>query len=193
MPEIYRVATEWTGFAGSPGLTQMYFEASSGPLTSEASAAVANVRTFWNSISDRIPPVVSLQVQASVECFDVASGAPITVLNATPAAVVTGTSTGDFATPAGGLIQWRTGQVIGRRFLSGRTFLVPLGGTTYDALGTLDDACIADLLAAANVLIAASPSLDVWHKPVNQTGGIASHVVSAVVPDRAAVLRSRRD
>jgi hypothetical protein len=91
------------------------------------------------------------------------------------------------------------------RRVRGRTFIVPIGGASLAGDGTLDATKQGNIQSAANTLVAsaaATVQLVIWSRPFpgdpNNGGSFArdgsSHPVkSALVRDKVAMLRSRRD
>jgi len=153
------------------------------------------MQTFWIAVKDRIPAGVSLQVQNSGDVIDEASG-ELTGgwTGGTPPDPTVGTGSGGYAANAGFLVQWGTGAVVGGHRVKGRTFIVPAIQGAYDGDGTVDAATISIIGVAATTLVTAlGGSMRVWHRPVGGSGGQALAVTSALVPDRAVQLKSRRD
>ena len=196
---IGKVQTILSGFTGAPGLINLYWNgAVAGTFTAaDATAAVAAVRTLLSGVSAMFGNGVSMQVQSAVETMEATTGQLIGVEAATPVAVLAATGTGNVLTAEGPLIQWFTAAVVGRRLLRGRTFIIPGATAQLSTVGTVLPTAVTTILAAANAYIATTgPSPVIWHRPVPYaTGGngLASEIVSAQVPLKVAVLRSRRD
>jgi hypothetical protein len=75
----------------------------------------------------------------------------------------------------------------------GRTFLVPLASGAFENNGTLATTTLATLNAAATQLITdLAGELKVWHRPNAAGPGSNVTVLTAQVPDMAAVMKSRR-
>ena len=107
---------------------------------------------------------------------------------------VSGTGVGAYTAPSGCVINWRTAGVVDGRRLRGRSFMVPLHGGAYDSDGTISAAALTSLRTAlATFQAAAAPVLQVWSRPLDGAGGSNHTVTSADIPDKAAILRSRRD
>jgi hypothetical protein len=207
MTTLYRIRTVWSSFPGAPGYTNLYF-GTTDPLLAGATLAAASVRSFWQSLNGMIPNGASLLVESAVALIEDFSGEQTGELAVSPApAVVTGTSTGAYTAPSGAVITWGTGAYRFGRKVKGRTYIVPLGAGSYDATGTLEATHQSGLQSAANALIATGAHLVVYSRPraakaaeridgsdaVAARVGASTGVTSAVVADRAAVLRSRRD
>src|SRR4029453_16202486 len=149
---MMRVVTVWSGAAGMPGYTNMFFDGFIEGAGSAASVA-DRVRTFWDAIKVYIPSVITLTVQPSVAQINPGTGAlqddyPLTTA---PVAVV-GTGAGPYTAPAGACINWKTNTVIAGKKLRGKTYVVPLSGGSYDSAGTLLAGALTTLNAAAVTL-----------------------------------------
>jgi hypothetical protein len=185
----------WTGISGLPGYTKMRFF---GELTAVADldAAAANFRTWLAAAAAQVPSGVSIQVQgsASLHADDGLLTGELPI--ATPPAVVTGAGSGNYAAPAGALVRWITSGINGGHKVEGRTYIVPLSGGGLETNGTLANAYRTGLLAASIVFANSSPSPAVNSRayPSNPLRGNQTHEINnAIVPDKAVILRSRRD
>lgn len=196
---IGRVQAVLTGFTGAPGLMQFYWNgAAPGAFTgADATAAIAAVRALLLGCASAISTTVAIQVQPAVEVVEATTGQLISVVPGTAVASVAGTSGGSMLAAEGPLLQWYTALVVGRRILRGRTFLTPSGTGSVQANGQVTAAVAAACTAAGTTYLGSAPAQPViWHRPIPfLTGGngVASPIVSAVVPLKVAVLRSRRD
>jgi hypothetical protein len=183
-----RHRTVWNGFVGGPGVSTLYWD---------IAAATPNLtawNTFLTAIASRIASTVVLQSQNSGDVLDDVTGAIIGSWTGAAQAAVLGSSTGVYSAPAGGVINWRSAGIVNGHRVRGRTFLVPMGGAQYDADGSLGTTALTSMRSAlATFQAAASPNLLVWHRPVGGSGGNSFPVTSADIPDKSAILRSRRD
>lgn len=195
---LARVRTVLTGFPGGPGISTHYFLDSAG--------SVAAVAAFWAACVTQMPITVTAQVQPSGDIIDPANGAIVGSFNETGQPFSRGTSDISYAAPAGAVIRWNTNGVAAGKRIRGRTFIVPLFGGAYQSDGSLSPSCLNALTNAASGLAAALPlSFSIWHRPKFGprpvaggprpliTAGTSSQVTSSSVPDKVAVLRSRRD
>lgn len=191
---ITRITAQWTGFRGAPGYSNFFFD---GALSTEggvAAAAVA-VRGFFQAIREQLPSGSRIDVQATADIIDEASGQITSVVDFAQPAQVLGSSTGSYSAATGAVVNWNTQDYVNGRRVRGRTFIVPLASGSFDSSGDIAGATLTTLRTAADALVTATldAPLCVWHRPVGGAGG-SSHVVSsATVPDLGAVLRSRRD
>lgn len=191
---IYRVNCAWQNWPGAPGVTTFY--ASPGPVQVDIDA----VRTFFNALTGLIPVGLTIQVPSSGDVIDETTGTITSAWSvATTPAVVTGTATGSYAGNAGAVIHWLSVGIVNGRRVRGRSFIVPITGSAYDAAGSLSTATITTLTNAANALEASSFPMTIWSRPVtnavppatNRAG--SQHQVNSIrIPDLAVSLRSRR-
>ncbi len=203
MTQLMRVKLLWTGFSGGPGVTNLFFGtqgSSDGAwITPEQMTQVTTqVDAFCNAVNSRLPASVSLQVDKTTEVIQTATGQIFDYKTLTPFARANGSGTGAYSAASGAVVNWYTSGVRNGRRVRGRTFLVPLAGSALDTNGTLADAASGGLQTAATALLAptaAGAVLHVWSRPTTPGGsdGIAYPVISARVPDKVAILTSRRD
>src|SRR5665647_270653 len=139
-----RVQAVGTGLPGSPDLWNFYWNGAVAGVfdAADATAAIAAVRTLFNSVSLCFQSAHSIQVSPIVEVFEATTGALISTVTGTAVAAVIGTGTGTPLTAEGPLLQWHTGLVVGRKLLRGRTFLVPSMSGTLDLSGSVTAARI---------------------------------------------------
>jgi hypothetical protein len=195
---VATIKTTWTGGPSSPGLTVMNVEHSG---TSDWAAAVAAVAAFWNMMKGGIPNEYSLQVEPLIEFYAEGSGqltGEAYVGTAQTPAPIVGTGAGGYAAGVGGRVDWLTSDIRNGRRVRGRTFMVPLVSSNYDANGQVAATNTTYWGTQAQTLIDALESalcpLVVWSRPsvANPVGQITP-VIGVSVPNKAAVLRGRRD
>lgn len=199
MAQMAKVTINWTGLPGGPGYTNLYFTDISGPSTVDQTlvdSAVSKTDAFLTAVRTRLPTSIITQVSSTVEAVDETTGALVGFWTGTPAASAAGGGGGTYSAPVGAVVSWYTSTVRNSRRIRGRTFLVPLATTAYEADGSLLGTYITSLNAAAATLIAtgASAELGVWSRPSSKgaSDGDWALVTSFRVPDMAAVLTSRR-
>lgn len=190
MAAIYQIRCTWTGVVGG-GVTTFYTDAT------HAAAALDQVNAFWEAIKGLIPNSITINVPGEGASYDDVTGA---VGGGWAIGVSTnhqGTSSAPYSAPSGAAINWTTGVTVGRRRLQGRTFLVPLGNNAYQEDGTLAAGALTTLRgAAATMLTAAGDFLfKVWSRPSVKNSGVgtSAYISGSNVPDKAAILTSRRD
>lgn len=201
MPELLQVRTVHTGYTGAPGYTNMYFFGDPMSPASVTTACTA-VKAFWVAVASTFPSIWSCAIDGDLSVLDEATGDLIrTVAGSSTSA----TSGGGVSTHAGGVgacCTWTTSAVHGSRRLKGRTFMVPLCITAYEADGSLAPTYRTILSDAANTLRAVA-NFGVWGRPrdadpdavppVTALTGEWSGATASSVRDKVAILRSRRD
>lgn len=194
MPVLYHVTARWTGFPGAPGYSNFYL-GTTDPLAEGAQEAADAVAEFFDSIKAFFSNTIVIRVLTEVETIDDATGDLVDTIPVVPSiSSTTGTSASGFSGPTGFLINWKTAAVVGGRRLRGKTFLVPGAFNQFEADGTITAGALTILNNAANAYrthVGIAPV--VWHRPVGGAGGSSAPITSASAPDKAVVLRSRRD
>lgn len=182
---LNRVRVLWQNFSGAPGYTNHYV----GSLVTAQTA----IRQFYQDTSTFYPTGLTVSVPSSGDQINEATGQIIGSWSGSAQTNVTGTGAGNYSGPSGAIVNWRTSLVVNGRRPMGRTFLVPLVVANYDNSGTLASATVTGIQNAANALITAlAGELKIWHRPDTKGPGVGATVISAQVPDMAAVLKSRR-
>lgn len=199
MVTVYRITALWSGFAGAPGYSKFSFL----DLTDDTkrNAAGAAIRTFFASINTYIPNLTTIQVQPGIDEFNVTTGELVgaNAMTVTPAVVTSGISAVPYVGGAGLAVTWVTSSIFHGHRVRGRTFIVPTASAS-DTDGTIAPGVVTAVQAAGNVFAAsASADLQIWSrvytKPpakLEQIDGATAPVISCVVKDMAAQLRSRR-
>lgn len=206
---VLRFKVEWTGFTGAPGYTNLFFGGTGDFYVPEdMTQAVTKIDAFLNALNSRLPSTATTKLNHTVETIRVADGALTDFDTAPSFSRANGTGTGNYSAASGACVSWYTDGIRNNRRVRGRTFLVPLAGSALAANGTLDDAAVGALQTAANDLITPTasgarlyvyarptPIKDATGKPTGEynADGVAFPVVSARIPDKVAILRSRRD
>lgn len=192
--DMLKVSVRWTGFVGAPGYSNFYF-AGGGGLISDAQQVTDRVHTALGSLTGGLPSSVTLNIDPEVEVIDSDTGVIQGYQQVDPDNAISGTGTGGYSGPSGGVVNWRTDDLRNGRRIRGRTFIVPMDGDSYESDGTLSTAALTQLNNFASVLRTGDfdSELGVWSRPVGGSGGVFATVTGHSVPDMAAVLRSRRD
>ncbi|HZX41172.1 MAG TPA: hypothetical protein VFE93_04985 [Myxococcaceae bacterium] len=184
---IFKVQCVWTGFIGAPGYTTLYF-GNAGP------PPVAAIRQWFFAQVTALANVVTIQVPAAGDSVDEATGVINGAWTAATSAAVTGTGGTAYSAPSGYIVNHTTPVIVNGRRVRGRSFMVPAASAAYDTTGTITTGVLANIQAAnAAFLTAVSGTFVVWHRPVGGAGGVAAGVTAISTPDKACVLRSRRD
>lgn len=185
MADLERIVVDWNGLSGLPGVSVFY-----GALAGNANASL---KTFFTSCQSIFPAGLTWTIPGGGDLVDSATGAITgTWINGAGGGQVAASGAAAHAAGTGAYVNWRTGVVIGRRRLMGRTFLAPIMNSAYDNQGTIVAANLTTLQNAANALVTAG-NTRVWHRPnAAHTGGQAGVVSVATIPDQVTSLRSRR-
>jgi hypothetical protein len=154
----------------------------------------SGVRTAYQNLTSILSTGVTITVPDTGEKIEDTTGVLDSVWSSTTPAPVVGAAGGVVAGGVGACITWKTGGIIDGRRLRGRTFIVPLSSTAYEANGTLTTAALTALNAFGTAMLASGP-LAVWHRPTSEAAadGNSYGVVSFSVRDKVAFLSSRRD
>jgi hypothetical protein len=180
-----RVPVVWTTGVGGAGVSVFY--------SGDTDDLTTNLATFFNAVKGFFPSVVTWSIPAAGDKIIDETGHLAGAWAGGTAATIAGTGgVGTYIAGTGAYVRWITGAVVGTHKLQGRTFLAPLISGTFDAAGTLNDANVATMQAAATAL-AASNKLIIWHRPhPGGSDGTNRLVIAAVVPDKVTSLRTRR-
>lgn len=191
---IMRVTLQWTGFDGAPGYTNLYFGAGGG-FISDVGQVLDRIDSALEDVISVFPAGLRIGVNSEVAFLDESTGVVTSFEDDGTIRGWTSNNAGPYSATSGAVIIWRTDDVRNGRRIAGRTFMVPLAGSSYESDGTLSVSARQQLLDFGNALAAwdLDSELMVWSRPVNGSGGVGATVTSVQVPDMAAVLRSRRD
>lgn len=201
MAALFRATVVQTGYSGAPGYTNLYAVHSDPPSTG-AQDLVDAVFALFNNIAPQMCQGWAFSIQSDVAVVEDTDGSIDSFISTTPATQSVFAPAGTYSSPTGAVVDWLTNTVVNSRKVMGRTFFVPLGGGSYQADGTLATATVTALNAhTATYLAAAGPTKAVWSRPYTAvpgkprptTPGSTAPIVGRRVPDKAAVLRSRRD
>jgi len=198
MTNISRVRVALTGFTGGPGVATFY--------ALDAPTLVPSLRTFWGAVAAKMPTTVSVKVQSSGDIIEDTTGELVGGWATTDAVGVVGADSATYPAPVGACISWLTGTILDGKRLKGRTFIVPLGGGSYQLDGTISAVNVTALTTAATNYVAATvANALVWHRPrvakaadgsrpaVTARAGANGAIIQGFCVDKAMVLTSRRD
>lgn len=185
MPNMYRVRTVFTGVAGTPWYSNLYFDVSQSTPLSSQEAAFA----FWGTLQGFIDNSLTYNVEGSVATVRSEDG-ELTDIAGLPDALQAGLGTGESMSRAlQGLIRASTSNFAGGRRIKGRVFVPGLTETSNEE-GRPAPALLTAMNNAGDGLISdADSQWVVWSKK----NGTMNAVVSASAWTEFAVLRSRRD
>jgi hypothetical protein len=188
----YRVG--WNSGSTNPGVTVFHGRTTTGANEVTASQGLADrVRAFFDGIKTVIAGGVTWNFPGEVTWLNTSTGELESVQTPNAPANVVSTGAGTYSAPSGCRVEWRTGAIVSGRRLRGRTYFVPLVSNGYDTTGTIAAATITAVKAAADTYALAGPTSAVQPVIWSRTHGIAADITSSIIPDEAAVLRSRRE
>lgn len=204
MTEILRVRSEWTGFNGAPGFTNLFFRdfTTDGPggttgTVENATAAVERVRNFFGGLAQLLPDDVTITPDSNVDLLEDSTGELLDSFTSTSGGAIQGTDTGGYQAAGGACITWRTGGIRNGRRIIGRTFLVPMAGSLFNTTGQIIPSVQQIIQTQANQLLnpAGTPDLGIYARPTAPGAADGQWTVAraASVPSRGSILRSRRD
>lgn len=197
--DITRITARWGGFAGAPGYSNFYFSSGfldGGIFGEEAELLAGRVADAFEALSPVLPRNVTIDIEPEVAVIDSDTGVAQSFTSIDPPEVDLPTGSAQpFAGPAGAVVTWRTNDLRNGRRIRGRTFLVPLSTTAYQEDGSLTTIALNAVRGFGDAMVgnALQGDLGVWSRPQGGAGGVFASVVSFTVPDKVAVLRSRRD
>lgn len=198
MATLTRIRATWTGFSGGPGVSTFY---SLGSIS-----AVPDIRALFLGLATYLPTDVQIQVENVGDLINDVNGELTGAWSVDPVLPVNGTSPGPYAAPVGVMAKWTTATILDGHRVAGRTFIVPVEGGFFSPDGTPNTDDLNALRGVVSTYFAAAVGdLVVWHRPrvakaatayhpaVTARAGGSGVVVACNVPDKAVVLRSRRD
>lgn len=207
MPSMYRVRAATTGWLGAPGLNTFYFECGDTSGSDEdATLCAVRVRDAFLPTVLNFPTTWTCNVSAVVDILTDTTGELTNSRVVTTPAPVVGTGAGVFGpSPVTALLRLRTNTFSDGRRIQGRAFLGPIVANS-DADGSPVSSVLARFVTMGEELldigIGEGPSLVVWRRPrlfsegppeIEARVGSSARVITTSVPDKFAVLRSRRD
>lgn len=209
MANIYRVRAVSSGWVGAPGLNTFYFREGGGVLPGDNATAVLcaqRVQAAFTAGAQLWPTPWSVQVDPQVDVLNDVNGQLVSSQNGGALLPVGGTGGPNFGpTPTMHLLRLITSTVILGKRLRGRAFLGPTRASV-DPDGSPEVTAMNFARAFGTALLdkgPTGPDVVVWHRPFAgnplsvpprpATAGSSGAVTSFLVPDKFAVLRSRRD
>lgn len=189
---IARIPIEitWTGTTGSPGVNVWHGRFDSGdPADGDLEGLTEILQDFYDTIKTCFPSSVSFKWLGEASGVGADDGEFFT----SPGWTVVGTGTEGYLPPALAMyVNWRA--ATGGRSGRGRTFLGPLSQNLSEANGTPNDLYRGDVVTAVDNLVSASLSdLNGALGVFSRQDGLLRDFISGDVPNKFAVLTSRRD
>ena len=184
---INRVRCPLTGAAGLPGVATFY--------TGSSVTDMSPIRTFWDAIKGNFPNTVTINIPASGDQINEATGLITGAWTGTVLTGVQGTGgVGAYLSTAGPMIRWSTSAVIDGRRPIGKTYLVPAMSSQFSSSGTILGSFVTSATAAAQALVVAlAGELKLYHRKNAKGPGVAAQIIAGVCSTKQVVLRSRRD
>lgn len=194
MAQVWRVTVDWSGGKIGTGFSNMFFNTG----VSTAQVAADAVRKFFSdsySIGAGLPTGVTLNFRPIVDTVEATNGEQTSTTAVVAPAPVVGSDSTRYAAVAGACVTWRTGEFINGHRITGRTFLVPVGGGVLGTDGTLDTTFLGFINTAAAALVASPTEFVVWRRPTAPaaTDGTTHLIAAGTCRDKTAYLTSRRD
>nr|CRY97804.1 hypothetical protein [uncultured prokaryote] len=184
---VREILVDWTGPGAGDKVSVFHFIEAT-PVADQRSALAA----FLNACDAELTTTTTWTIRQEGRELDTATGALVGAwTDSTPHTGSGGNGTAVVADATQVLIRWNTGNIVGGRFLKGRTFLPGLATIEVNG-GNLNPAARTTFLNAAAAFIAAAVQVAVWHRPQSGSGGAVWAVETADVWSELAVLRRRR-
>lgn len=187
MPTVARVRTVFTGVAGAPAYSNLYFDDDGTAAGVYQTAAF----TMWSTVKDLIDPRVTLTMVNPIPIIETTTGQVVSVVTGDGGTVLC-TSSGDPLPPAtSGLVQFHTGEFQGGRETRGRCF-VPFPTEGQNTAGLPTAGYKSELVAAFETMNGSSGANGA-HCVYSRANHDFKLVTDYAVWDQWASLRSRRD
>lgn len=187
MAEITRIRCLWTGVAGTPWYTNLYFEGGAATADAARDAVVGFLTDMLPVVSSDVTAI--LDIQATI--IETTTGQPVGVATVDPYTAPGGNVNDMLPRTTQCLIRWDTGVFLNGRQVRGRTFIPGMCENFNDDGGIPNAAFIAGVAETATALLEepGNPQLVVWSRSTST----AQLVTGAAVWTQWAVLKSRRD
>lgn len=187
MATIRRIRTLWSGVAGTPWYTNMFFTR----VVGTEDAAIEAVADFWNAMDLYIKSTVTWDVQEQIDLLDDVTGNLVGTEGGTGISGA-GSASDELLPPSNQmLVNWFTDAFAGGRRIRGKTYVPGLTQLGNEA-GVPSALALSALGTAASQLIidtSSSGPLRVY----SRRNARSDVVTNRGVYSQFAVLRSRRD
>jgi hypothetical protein len=189
MAAISQFKVAWTGVGVIGAANSTFYAGTTGggiPATSNG------LQTFFTAIKALIPASVTIQVPSVGQTYDDVTGQLLSTWGGPAQAPIVCTGAGAFGSASGASVQWTTNVILRRHLLIGRTFLVPLVASAFNANGVLSPASVSTISTAAQAF-AGIGAPRIWSRPslLHPAGG-SGVIIGWNVRNVDAILRSRR-
>ena len=197
-----RVRVTWSGLGVGPGLSTFFF----GDTTSDMDP----LKTFLTQMCFYLPNSAAFTIPNGGDKINETDGKIVGTWVATNAGGSTGSGgTAGYSGVSGFCVNWLSSLIVNGSRVQGRTFFVPASVNLYQSNGTIVDGTLSTLQAQAQAMVVAyAGEFKVFSRPfagraasagpppkpaIPPRVGSAAQVIAARVPDKAVILRSRRD
>lgn len=204
MATVYRFGVNIAGWTGGPGRNTWHM-CQAGELggadQSDLEGIAADIAAVYDAVKSHLINGLTVDIDATVDEFDVATGALQRVIGITPPATVTGSAaavSGNVSRATQATVRFKTDAVRGNRSLQGRHFLGPVANTVLGSDGNITSAVAAAFGAAYGGVIDVTGNgrLVVWGQPSPTVPalavGMVGYVQQAVCNRIPGTLRSRK-
>lgn len=191
MATLARIRVTWTGSPVVGGGISTFYSSNSDP-----SAFCTALRTYFASVGASLAAGINIQVPGVGDTIEDTTGELNGSWSMSTPAVVTTSGSSNWAMGVGIRQTWLTSGITRGRRVKGTTFLVPLGGNLYDGTGSIADATVITLNAAATTLRGAdSGSMRIFSRPSapGASDGSSHAVIGNTAVDKVAWLKSRKN
>lgn len=185
---VREILTDWNTPAGGGRVSVMYFDDTVSVVSQRAALA-----TLWTTLEPRLGSTVTWTIRTEGRNLHTGNGQLLGQWEDTTSRTGTGNDAASTVIPDASqvLFRWRTGIVVKGRFLQGRTYVPGMTAASLTS-GNVSAAARNEWNTAINTFLGANVGLEVWHRPVNQSGGTTGFVLTGSVWSELAVLRRRR-
>lgn len=194
MATVREILVDWTTASGGGKVSVFNFS----NLVAVASQR-STLKTFLTDADGICAQATSWAIRTSGREMDATTGALTGAWVEPTASIGTGGAIETSAPDAiQALVRWKTGVIVGSRFLQGRTFIPGLAVSTSVA-GNLNSGAQTTVTTAAANFAAATNEFGVWRRPIHDPNdgslvraGQFAEVTAGTVWNELAVLRRRR-
>lgn len=198
MAGIFRVRAALSGWpSGGPGVMTHFFADNDVDMAGGAQTSADRVRDALIAGRNLFTAALTWTVSSQVDRIDLANGNVTATLGVTGSTGVGGSGTGWAPTPIAVMVRFETDLFIAGHRVRGRTYLSPIDVSMMEGDGTPSAVGLAHAESFATAM--EDEGLTgihhvIWHRPSpGGTDGQVSVVTGHIVPNKYAILRSRRD
>jgi hypothetical protein len=154
--------------------------------------ALSQLSIFFGQLKTLLPASITITIPQVGQLYDDVTGQLLGTWTGAAQASATGTAAGAFGSASGGVVKWITPTIARRHALQGRTFIVPMASSAFNATGVLAPSSVTTMVSAAGQVVTGGV-FRIWSRPTPLHAlGVSGLITGANVPNFDAVLRSRR-